>query len=110
MAGRKKIKIDWDTVERLASIGCTQGEIANVLGVSVDTLQRRKEYAAVYKRGFDKGKMSLRRAQYKKAMDGNTTMLIWLGKQFLGQTDKQETYITQMPERVIYKEADGKDN
>lgn len=32
----------------------------------------------------------LRAAQYKAAMGGNTTMLIWLGKQRLGQSDKNE--------------------
>lgn len=32
----------------------------------------------------------LRAAQYKAAMEGNTTMLIWLGKQRLGQSDKNE--------------------
>ena len=28
--------------------------------------------------------------QFKKANDGNVSMLIWLGKQYLGQTDKVE--------------------
>ena len=32
--------------------------------------------------------MSLRRAQYQKALDGNPTMLIWLGKQILGQRER----------------------
>ena len=35
--------------------------------------------------------MSLRRMQFEKAQTGNTTMLIWLGKQMLGQKDKIET-------------------
>ena len=91
--GRKRIVIDWEQVERLAMIFCTQEEIAYVMGVSVDTLQRRKEFAVTYKKGREKGKISLRRAQYKRAMDGNTTMQIWLGKQYLGQTDKLEQTI-----------------
>jgi hypothetical protein len=36
------------------------------------------------------GKAALRRRQFQSAMDGNPTMLIWLGKNWLGQTDKQE--------------------
>jgi hypothetical protein len=34
------------------------------------------------------GKVSLRRAQLQTAMAGNHIMQIWLGKQWLGQTDK----------------------
>lgn len=34
--------------------------------------------------------MSLKRKQWEMAMNGNITMLIWLGKQNLGQTDKVE--------------------
>ena len=40
MAGRPKIVIDYTAVEKLASIQCTQEEIANFLDVSVRTLQR----------------------------------------------------------------------
>ena len=43
------------------------------------------------KKGRDQGKTSLRRMQWEKAQSGNTTMLIWLGKQMLGQKDKLET-------------------
>ena len=33
--GRPRIKIDYEAVEKLASIGCTQEEIADFLGCSV---------------------------------------------------------------------------
>jgi len=36
------------------------------------------------------GKASLRRTQWKAATGGNSTMMVWLGKNVLGQTDKQE--------------------
>jgi hypothetical protein len=32
--------------------------------------------------------------QFKAAMEGNVTMLIWLGKQYLGQSNKQEVKAT----------------
>jgi hypothetical protein len=35
--------------------------------------------------------MSLRRKQYSTAMEGNATMLVWLGKNWLSQTDKMDT-------------------
>ena len=90
MAGRPKKKIDYQTVEKLANIQCTQEEISNFLDISTRTLQKDKEFIRIYKKGLENGKMSLRRMQFKKANDGNVSMLIWLGKQYLGQTDKVE--------------------
>lgn len=89
--GAVSIELDEEKVEALASIGCTLEEIAVVMGCCERTLQRRcKECIA---RGHERMKTSLRRWQYEKAKSGNTTMLIWLGKQFLGQRDKiDETY------------------
>jgi hypothetical protein len=40
--------------------------------------------------GFEHRNASLRRKQFEAAMNGNTTILIWLGKQYLGQRDKRE--------------------
>ncbi|MCL4408214.1 MAG: hypothetical protein M1542_07625 [Thermotogae bacterium] len=88
--GRPKKAIDYETVEKLALIHCTEEEIGEFLDISVRTLQRNKEFCRVYKKGLKKGKMSLRRMQFKAAEDGNVAMMIWLGKQYLGQTDKQE--------------------
>jgi DNA-binding CsgD family transcriptional regulator len=71
-------------VERMASLGCSQREIGEILGCSPDTLQRR--YAAPLKKGYAKLNMSLRKAQIDTAIKRkNVTMLIWLGKQRLGQ-------------------------
>ena len=88
--GRPKKEIDYKIVEELSNIQCTQEEIASVLNISVRTLQRDEEFCRIYKNGMDNGKMSLRRMQWGAAKQGNTTMLVWLGKQYLGQTDKQD--------------------
>lgn len=80
--------IDEDLLKRLCTILCTTEEMAAILEVSVDTLDRR--YADQIKQWREGGKMSLRRAQYQLAMKGNMGMLIWMGKQHLGQTDKNE--------------------
>jgi hypothetical protein len=87
--GRPKIEIDWELVQKLAHIQCTQAEIASTVGVSVDTLHRHPEFAEVYKRGAEGGRKSLRRMQFESATKGNVVMQIWLGKQYLGQADKQ---------------------
>jgi hypothetical protein len=62
------------------------GEIAAVMKCSVDTLENR--YSEVIKIGREEGKQSLRRAQWKKALEGNPAMLIWLGKFYLGQKEE----------------------
>lgn len=83
--GRPKKEVDGKLVKDLASIFCTMNEIAAVVGCSVDTLERR--YAEALKRGRETAKSSLRRLQWKAAKKGNTSILIWLGKNYLGQRE-----------------------
>ena len=86
--GRPKKAIDYETVEKLAQLFCTQEEIAAFLNLDVKTLQRDTDFGTFYKKGQEKGKCSLRRYQYECAKKGNSAMLIWLGKQYLGQSEK----------------------
>lgn len=87
---RKKASIDPNQVEQLATIFCTLDEIAAVLGCSKRTLQRR--FVTIIERGRAKGRMSLKRTQFHVAnKKENPQMLIWLGKQHLGQADKIST-------------------
>ncbi len=85
---RPKKQIDPEQVRQLAAFNCSHAEIASVLGCSPDTLERR--FAVVIKEGREQGKSSLKRAQFKAALGGNTTMLIWLGKVVLGQIERSE--------------------
>jgi len=74
---------------------CTIEEIAMANGCCRDTIERR------FRKEIDEGraicKTSLRREQFQRAMKGNVVMLIWLGKQYLKQTDKNE--VTSKGER-----------
>lgn len=85
--GRPLAKIDPAQVEQLAAIQCSYAEMAAVLGCDPKTLSNR--FSQAIEKGREVGKSSLKRAQFKMAMGGNATMLIWLGKQHLGQHDKQ---------------------
>lgn len=98
-------KIVWDdkqyaSIEYMALIHCTQKEIAGVMNVDEDTLNRliKVRYGLSFSGWYEKysanGNMSLRRAQFKSAEGGNTSMQIWLGKQWLGQKDNVETTIS----------------
>jgi hypothetical protein len=86
--GRPPKPIDEAMVLRLARIHCTTEEIASIVGVSKDTLERR--CMPILEEGRSMGRASLRRLQWKTARGGNATMQIWLGKQLLKQTDKVE--------------------
>ena len=87
--GRPKTEIDLELAEKLGSIQCTLAECSAILDVPVSTLSTHKEFSEALKRGQQKGKMSLRRLQFKHA-ETNPTMCIWLGKQYLGQTDSPQ--------------------
>lgn len=103
---RKKLEWDAEQVETfkgLCMIFCTEDEICLVMRVTPAQLETLvNKYFRVEVTGkaseritfddaFDyfsaNGKMSLRRRQYELAMDGDRSMLVWLGKQYLGQKD-----------------------
>ena len=88
MARPKKYNIDTNEVEKLAGYGCTNIEIADFFGCSSDLIE--KSYSEFLRKGRANLKKRLRKAQLDTALSGNSTMLIWLGKQMLGQVDKQE--------------------
>lgn len=85
---RPKKEIDPKLVQELAALGCKTTEIAGVMGCSTDTIERR--FAAELTKGRENLRISLRRWQLDAAKKGNVAMLIWLGKQMLGQTEKIE--------------------
>lgn len=86
--GRPPLDVNTEVVEGMAIVGATNTEIAEFCGCSVDTLTRRFADILVKSRAGRKAK--LRRAQYQVALKGNPAMLIWLGKNELGQSDKVE--------------------
>lgn len=83
--GRNKTVVPPEQVEDLAGLGCTDRDIANFFGVNEDTL--RNNFSDNLVKGREDLKVSLRRAQLKLALGGNAVMLIWLGKNLLGQSD-----------------------
>ena len=85
MARPKKYNIDGEQVRKLANYGCTNVEIANFYGCSADLIE--KSYSDFLTKGRAEMKLRLRKLQWKSAEKGNAVMLIWLGKQILGQSD-----------------------
>lgn len=93
--GRPRKEINIKEFEKLCRLLCTEEEIAAFFNMGIDTLQRRVEehygmtFAQVFSEKRQFGKMSLRRSQHRLA-EKNAAMAIFLGKNYLDQSDKQE--------------------
>ena len=93
-AGRKQIAIDWAVVDNYLAGGSSGAQIAGALGINKHTLYRRCEkehnsdFANYANKKRQKGNALLNYKQFQVAMEGNVSMLIWLGKQRLGQQNE----------------------
>jgi hypothetical protein len=80
-------------IRSLARIQCTHADAADCLGASrqafAQFLARSEKAAEAWDRGTGEGRMSLRRLQWQTAQK-SAVMQIWLGKHWLGQTDRME--------------------
>lgn len=95
--GKPPIKIDWGKVDKLLTIGCSGVQTAQALGMHEETLYRHvreeknmtfSEYMRLKK---ESGKALIKAAQFDEAYNQrNVPMLIWWGKNYLGQSDKQQ--------------------
>ncbi len=102
LGGRPRKPFDRKEAEKLLSLWCTKEEMAGWFDMSVPTFERCC-YEWAQELGYEQGsfetlrniygantKASLRRSQIQAAIKGNTGMLIWLGKQLLGQAEAPE--------------------
>ena len=96
MAGRPKAEIDWNKVNEYLKAQCDGTGIASMLGIHPDTLYLAckdkykmtfSAYSAIKKA---EGKELLRAKQYEIAIGGDKSMLIWLGKQYLDQSERSD--------------------
>lgn len=98
--GRPQKAIDKDKFEKLCGLQCTLIEISYFFDCSEDTIEKwcqrtyDKSFTDVFNIKRCSGKMSLRRTQWKMA-ETNPTMAIFLGKQYLGQSDRREVKVQQ---------------
>lgn len=103
---RPRIEIDKEQFERLCGLQCTLVEVACFFNCSEDTIEKwcKREYKMgftdIFRIKRSTGKISLRRSQFRLA-ETNPTMAIWLGKQYLGQTDKQEITVASQDDETI---------
>lgn len=105
---RKKIELDIKQFENLCGLQCTKEEICAFFEITDKTLDRwcndtyEAGFSDVFRQKRGKGKIALRRAQFRLA-EKNANMAIWLGKQFLAQSDqgmKAENVETQADDPI----------
>ena len=88
---RTRLPLDLARAQALAAEGHTEAEIARQLGVSQDTLTRRKQdsadFADALKRGQASANSTVSNALYKQAKKGNVAAIIWWEKTRLGYSD-----------------------
>ncbi len=89
--GRPKKEIDLAEVEQMARVQCSLREIAAEVGCDEKTLRNR--FSAEIASARDCGKSRLRRLQFAAANKGSVPMLMFLGKQWLGQSEKVDAVV-----------------
>lgn len=104
--GRKLKKIDWEYVSELLMKGSNGIQVAAVLGIHPDVLYDRcriengEMFSDYSQKCWQKGNSSLHAKQYEVAKEGNTTMLVWLGKQRLDQKEQKEKELPDNLEQI----------
>ena len=122
---RPRKDIDQTEFEKLCALQCSCEEIADWFSCSVDTIERwckrvyHDSFAVVFAQKRGRGKIALRRSQFELAKK-SAAMAIFLGKNYLGQRDRQEVMagsIGQLDELIeglkepydIYTETESHD-
>lgn len=95
---RPRIEFDWRLFDKLCQLPSviSQEEICDIMGLSHDTIERRikqkcgkkTRFAEYRKQKQSRFRSTLLAKQIETAMSGNVSMLIWLGKNYLGQRDE----------------------
>lgn len=96
IGGRPPTKINWEVMDGILQFGARLTDCVELVGVSDVTIQKKikEKFNMTFTEYRDlkmsKMRIKLLQKQYDSAMSGNVAMLIFLGKQYLGQSDKQE--------------------
>jgi hypothetical protein len=89
--GRPRKKIDLDMVELYSRLFPSDEDMSVMLGCSRRTIARvknRLRYIEAVRRGQVRTRMEIKKKQLEMAMDGDRTMIIYLGKVLCGQIEE----------------------
>jgi hypothetical protein len=114
---RPEIPIDWDKVDHLLKAGCLGTEVAAVFAMHPQTFYKRVEdkfkmsFTLFLQEKRANGDAAIRAKQYERALGltetGDNNMLIWLGKNRLGQRNEDKlSIVTQEQQQTLDKTMD----
>lgn len=103
-----------EQVKLLGMLHATQKEMAQWFGLSQSTIEgymadKEGEFYKVFTKAQSETSISLRRLQLAKAQAGDSTMMIWLGKQILGQKEKSDITSDDKPMQTVFSLKIGDD-
>lgn len=99
--GRPLIEVNWQRVDDMLKCQASGEIIADLIGVDYKTLERRckreqgKKFGEYAKQKKQVGKNLIRMKMLKKALSGDTALLIFLSKNWLGMADKPQDLETR---------------
>jgi len=110
--GRPQKEMDWKLIDSILQFGARLVDCSEICEMSDDSIQRRikEEFGLTFSEYREKKmsriRMKLLQKQYDVAMAGNPAMLIWLGKNLLGQSDKTEVKASTEAVKLIIEGMD----
>jgi len=113
--GRPHLELDWEIVDGMLKADCHGTSIAARFGIHPNTLynkvveEKKMSFSEYSKQKSLEGNDDLKKVQYDVAkIDKNVTMLIWLGKQRLGQKENHDVVSTPNDQKLDALLADIK--
>lgn len=110
--GRPSVDINKEEFEKLCGFQCTEAEVCAWFNVTDKTLAAwckrtyGKKFSEVFRAKRKKGLVSLRRSQFQLA-ETNGSVAIFLGKNYLGQSDMKESKVEVTATQVEQTKLDG---
>lgn len=110
----KRVFIDWDDIRDELEARASVNSIAKKHHLSVVTLSKRCEKDLGMAMGEfaancqEAGESTLKLLMYEKAKRGDSKMLIWLSKNWLGYADRNETNVTPDVNVIFKRYEEGK--
>jgi|ERR1019366_4231258 hypothetical protein len=114
--GKETAKINKSELEDLMKFYLSEDEVMDWFDIKVQTLRRyiKKEFGCTFdslrEKSFVRTRVAIKRAQIKKALSGDNTMLIWCGKQYLGQVERTEIHLGKVPDDMLRAEVEKRVN
>ena len=87
-----------EQIKNMASYMCSKQEIGKIIGCSESTINRNQLAQEAWEQGVALAKQAIRKTQFDIATKLNSSiMAMWLGKVYLGQSDKVQNTDDNIP-------------